>query len=1577
MSLPLHQRQTLLPITRLMLLILLIVLALPVAAATVEWTWRSDPLLRGLEDAEDLAALLEEHSWHTEVAGQPVLPLYAISLAIPAGERVTGLRLENVISDRLELTAPLSIFDGVENEYGELVVMTGSDAARFPAEFLHAQASASYRGHASAEIILAPLLHETGDAGPILHRLLAVTLVVETEADPGARLPLRQRARDIGFARRLSETRVANPRQVGQFAPQSQISERAGLFQPRSLPSIEGSGVDMVIVCHPDHAAIFQTLADFKLDMGIATVVRDTDWIRANYPQGADLQETIRSFLVDAYEKWGINYVILAGDTEHIPVRQVHSYFKDPPEDIPAELYYSQLDGNWNGNGDQWFGESNYGGKVGDDVDMVADVNLGRLPVLDASDAQLMVDKIIAYSSQPDTSYCRNVSFYAEVLFPADWVIGDPEEWITRNGAEYAQYVYDNYLPAHMDAFRFYETDWLYPGSLPESAASVLNDLETRAHICHHVGHGYRYTMSVGVGSIVSTAMLQLTNGLDHLFSLYALNCTSCAIDYNCLGEAVLLAENGGGITVAGTMREAFPNTSLYYQNTYFSTLFGDSLSIGEVFTLSRNQWASLGIIEGSHRWTQMSYVLIGDPSVNIWMDTPLPLALALTEPYDLSSDTLKVAVTRDGQPLAGARVIAHKSGEDRAESLTDALGLLELPFHAESLGDIELSVQHRNDLPTFATYAVTAGSGPRLSARLLAIEDDPMADGALSGNADGRLDAGETLRLALRIHNRGSAAVTGLTLDLSLPNGELTVLESNVVTGLGLAAGDSLDVTGAFLLAAPLGLGDGLNILVDVDLGHDGGAETDRFDLSTHAPLPRLFAFDIDDSTGDGDGEPDAGETYTLQPEWRNYGSTPVDGWSAGLTAIDPAGQVLGAPVALPLLGHLERAASAGIDLLETDVATPNRFLLTLSGPLGESITDTITVRRPLAPTELFLDSSFASTIIDVTWPIPVGDPAAYLVYRSEISGGPYSLVTSEPTRYSYFRNEDLAESTTYYFVVEAVDSSGFRSSLSLEGSISTNPSMAAGWPLATGATDIIVGTASSVVIGDIDGDGDKELVAGGDRIYAWHHDGVEMLDGDGNSATYGVLSAEGGDFTAAIAMADVDTLHPGNEIIAAARTPFGLYVYHGDGTLVDGWPVSMPNWCWGTPAAADMDGDGEVEIFAACLNGNLYAYNADGSEFLSGSGGVFLSGLGGWTRSSPCLADIDGDPELEVIIGSSTSKLYGVNHDGSAVPGFPVTLSSLIFSSPSIGDLDGDYDLEIVFLCENDSLYVLEHDGSRRTGFPIHLASNAAGLAPSAALVDFEGDGQMEIVASGVFAYSSMNITVLDNQGNPLPGWPHHLEDSSEASPVVVDLDSDHELEILVGTELGYLHAWELDGSDMPGFPILTSAELRSSPTVDDMDGDFTVDVAILGWDTNVYVWDMPGNYNNGLPQWRMFRGNPARTGVFTPEDQVVTAGDGAVMPPAGKLYANFPNPFNPSTRIRFATPAGQGSIAVKLTVHDVTGRQLRTLHDGVLSRDTMHSLVWDGKTDAGRTVASGLYFARAEMGEQIFSQKMLLLK
>jgi hypothetical protein len=89
--------------------------------------------------------------------------------------------------------------------------------------------------------------------------------------------------------------------------------------------------------------------------------------------------------------------------------------------------------------------------------------------------------------------------------------------------------------------------------------------------------------------------------------------------------------------------------------------------------------------------------------------------------------------------------------------------------------------------------------------------------------------------------------------------------------------------------------------------------------------------------------------------------------------------------------------------------------------------------------------------------------------------------------------------------------------------------------------------------------------------------------------------------------------------------------------------------------------------------------------------------------------------------------------------------------------------------------------------------------------------------------------------------------------------------------------------------------------------------------------------------------------------------------------ELYQNFPNPFNPSTNIRFMLTR-QGT--VNLTVFDVLGREIITLVDEV-EKAGMHEISWNGKNRHGNQVPTGIYFYRLKSDEGVITRKMLLVK
>jgi hypothetical protein len=107
-------------------------------------------------------------------------------------------------------------------------------------------------------------------------------------------------------------------------------------------------------------------------------------------------------------------------------------------------------------------------------------------------------------------------------------------------------------------------------------------------------------------------------------------------------------------------------------------------------------------------------------------------------------------------------------------------------------------------------------------------------------------------------------------------------------------------------------------------------------------------------------------------------------------------------------------------------------------------------------------------------------------------------------------------------------------------------------------------------------------------------------------------------------------------------------------------------------------------------------------------------------------------------------------------------------------------------------------------------------------------------------------------------------------------------------------------------------------------------------------------------------------------TPSDVKDETGD-RESPSEFDLSQNYPNPFNPTTKIEF-TLAKSGFVT--LQIYDILGREVRTLVSEALSSG-YKSVIWDGKNDDGKDVASGVYFYQSRVGDFSEPKKMLLLK
>ena len=89
---------------------------------------------------------------------------------------------------------------------------------------------------------------------------------------------------------------------------------------------------------------------------------------------------------------------------------------------------------------------------------------------------------------------------------------------------------------------------------------------------------------------------------------------------------------------------------------------------------------------------------------------------------------------------------------------------------------------------------------------------------------------------------------------------------------------------------------------------------------------------------------------------------------------------------------------------------------------------------------------------------------------------------------------------------------------------------------------------------------------------------------------------------------------------------------------------------------------------------------------------------------------------------------------------------------------------------------------------------------------------------------------------------------------------------------------------------------------------------------------------------------------------------------------LRGNYPNPFGPGTTIAYELPA---AARVDLRIYDVAGRLVRTLVDGSTVGAGRHAVPWDGRNDDGEQLASGVYLYRLEVGGEIMTKRMVLMR
>ena len=1559
------------------LALILLAIASPAGASTyVDREIRFTPDQVRVEQNDGKTRLVTPGSTHEDRAGRPDIPWLGQAVAIPDGQKVTAVEVIGVETSpiatgvRIE-PAPRAVAGSLEIE------RTAPDPAYFgsdtpqPATPVELGVQGWERGRHEAWLRVAPV--RWSPRSGLLERVTRIQVRLTLEPAAGDDHVVRERV-VAEWEDDHGPTLLGAPRLAPTTSSLRTLKGRAQPFKATQVPSLMGSPVQYVIVTNETMASEFQRLADWKTQSGIPAVVRTVEWIRTQYPGGADDGEKIRKFLQDAYARWGTKWVLLGGDTDVIPARYGYTTFYGGNY-IATDLYYSCLDGNWNADGDSIYGEGYFSSDdPGDSCDLMPDVYVGRTATLSSDDAKKFVDRVFQYSRTPIGDYETNILMFGEVLFPQDWHPGD---FVTLDGASLIEEVlptFNGHPEFHVA--RLYEnyTEPSYtPGALQETKQAVLDSLDRGYGIAVHVGHGYRNTMSVGSGTLDNGDASGLTNG-NRLINLYAIDCTSNAIDFPSIGEAFMSAKNGGMVSNIGSTNFDFPTAGRVYQDEYFNLLVADSVtSIGEAQAKQKLPYVPFSVYDGVNRWTQMTLLLLGDPQMKIWTNTPRTLTVTAPASMLLSDSTIAVNVKIGGVNLANAQVTAYRANTDFSTGTTDASGNITLPFRPDTLGTLTLTVTGFNCRPYQGNVAITSTALPLVVDPAYTVDDDNV--GGTSGNADGFADAGEVFDLRVPLRNNGGSTAPSVSATLTTTDPQVTISVPTVNYG-SIAAGALVNAANGFRISTPYTTEDQRELPFTLRVFDGAGhTRTEKLQVTLRAPDLQQASHTVLDAGGNNNGIPDPGETVTYYITLRNAGSGATSSVTLKVRNYDGLATVLDSTSSF---GNIASGAAVQGDAIVFQPSSYSAKLeLRVSDQYGLLKTQTIDITRPLPPDQL--EGSGQSTNIRLSWHRSLSnDIKGYNIYRSTASGGPYSKVNTVPTdRTAYYMDNGLAPLTAFYFKVTAVDSSANESDFSAVANASTNPPTHTVFPIPLGGT-----TPSSVAIDHVYAGYPMDIFAGANVLYALHPDGTYPVDADGQGTTAGDFSTLGNYFAAGPSLGDLDG-DGSVDIVAPSWNDSTIYVFNKTGALKSGWPLNVHAPMFSSAALGDLDNNGTLELAFGSNGNNFFVMRANGTEWMNGDNNASTTGvfkvLGQpFNYGTPALADINNDGFLDIVYGSFDGNLYVWDRFGNNLPGFPVNLGGSITCSPAVGALDGpgDTSKEIVVVSTNDLVWVINNDGSVRSGFPFFFRNSGTTRSPSPALADMNNDGFLDIVLAatngGLYAFNRLGQTIA-----PWINIRYSLMTSatSESSPIVADINGDGLPDVLMGGEDSRLCAFGNNGQMLPGFPIILDGEVRGTPAVCDCDGDGKTEIVLAGWDKLLHVWDYDFAFSPGkVPQWPQFHHDARRTG-YAGAPVSVGVGDGPAAPTRVEMAIPAPNPAHVTTRIEYAIPADHAGQDLDLAIFDLSGRRVRTLAHGAALAGRQVA-TWDLRGEDGSPAHAGVYFARFMLGREVQSHKLLVV-
>lgn len=494
---------------------------------------------------------------------------------------------------------------------------------------------------------------------------------------------------------------------------------------------------------------------------------------------------------------------------------------------------------------------------------------------------------------------------------------------------------------------------------------------------------------------------------------------------------------------------------------------------------------------------------------------------------------------------------------------------------------------------------------------------------------------------------------------------------------------------------------------------------------------------------------------------------------------------------------------------------------------------------------------------------------------------------------------------------------------------------------------------------ISDITGDGKPDVVVSSENYYTMALNGNASVTNDTLWAfnTYIANTSAGsigttGDYShqKALTVADLNQDGYKDVIIGTGGGNEHVYAINGKtGQMLWTFGTDHPDSFslgdfTGVDASTDYNNDGVPDVLAAAAatqsggvggRRTIYLFNGLNGNIL------WSSPLPGFTHAVTAIGDISGDgvPDAIGCVGEPSYKASAYSGtNGALLWDFSVPSGSGGAKEVIAWPVTGQTPDLIVSAFWGPVYRVDGESGTQMWSCP----TGGSGVMQLVRLKDVTGDGIDEILApllgGGIYCINGATGGIV---------WSLPTGNTMGAA-AIPDLNNDGFDDVAIAVQnQGTMIVKGQDGAQLALYPTGTQ-QSREVAVVPDIDGNNSNEIIMGGQQGNVAL------ISGG-------------TGVTS-----VGPGPGGV-PERFELGQNYPNPFNPSTTINISLPIVSD---LRLTIFDVLGRELKSMAYEQVPAGT-HHVVWDGKNNAGASVASGVYYYQARAGSWRQTKSMILLR